>query len=115
MLRRALSMVLLLCCFFLINSCAYSAINKDGYGFFRTGDMLNTRIYSQAVLLKDGRVFIAGGKIGDPKKNLSFWRTTDTTEIYDPKTEFDILSGIKLSDENLDLIDFKMKKMFIKV
>lgn len=86
MLRRALSMVLLLCCFFLINSCAYSAINKDGYGFFRTGDMLNTRIYSQAVLLKDGRVFIAGGKIGDPKKNLSFWRTTDTTEIYDPKT-----------------------------
>ena len=85
-LKRMLGVVLLFCCFFLINSCAYSAINKDGYGFFRTGDMLNVRIYSQAVLLKDGRVFIAGGKTGDPKKNLTFWRTTDTTEIYDPKT-----------------------------
>ena len=34
--------------------------------------------------------------------------------IYDPKTEFDILSGIKLSNENLNLIDEKMKKMLIK-
>lgn len=42
-------------------------------------------------------------------------RVISKQRIYDPKTEFDILSGIKLSDENLDLIDFKMKKMFIKV
>ena len=42
-------------------------------------------------------------------------RVVSKQRIYDPKKEFDILSGIKLSDENLDLIDFKMKKMFIKV
>ena len=42
-------------------------------------------------------------------------RVVSKQRIYDPKTEFDILSGIKLSDENLDLIDVKMKKMFIKV
>ena len=42
-------------------------------------------------------------------------RVVSKQRIYDPKTEFDILSGIKLSNENLDLIDDKMKKMFIKV
>ena len=42
-------------------------------------------------------------------------RVVSKQRIYDPKTQFDILSGIKLSDENLDLIDVKMKKMFIKV
>ena len=42
-------------------------------------------------------------------------RVVSKQRIYDPKTEFDILSGIKLSDENLNLIDVKMKKMFIKV
>ena len=42
-------------------------------------------------------------------------RVISKQRIYDPKTEFDILSGIKLSDENLDLIGVKMKKMFIKI
>ena len=42
-------------------------------------------------------------------------RVVSKQRIYDPKTQFDILSGIKLSDENLNLIDVKMKKMFIKV
>ena len=42
-------------------------------------------------------------------------RVISKQRIYDPKTQFDILSGIKLSNENLDLIDDKMKKMFIKV
>ena len=41
-------------------------------------------------------------------------RVVSKQRIYDPKTEFDILSGIKLSNENLNLIDNKMKKMFIK-
>ena len=41
-------------------------------------------------------------------------RVISKQRIYDPKTEFDILNGIKLSDENLNLIDDKMKKMFIK-
>ena len=41
-------------------------------------------------------------------------RVISKQRIYDPKTEFDILSGIKLSNENLNLIDDKMKKMFIK-
>lgn len=41
-------------------------------------------------------------------------RVISKQRIYDPKTEFDILSKIKLSSENLDLIDDKMKKLFIK-
>ena len=41
-------------------------------------------------------------------------RVISKQRIYDPKTDFDILSGIKLSSENLNLIDDKMKKMFIK-
>lgn len=41
-------------------------------------------------------------------------RIISKQRIYDPKTEFDILSGIKLSNENLDLIDEKIRKMFIK-
>ena len=41
-------------------------------------------------------------------------RVISKQRIYDPKTEFDILSGIKLSNENLDLIDDKIRKMFIK-
>ena len=41
-------------------------------------------------------------------------RVISKQRIYDPKKESDILSGIKLSNENLDLIDDKMKKMFIK-
>lgn len=41
-------------------------------------------------------------------------RVISKQRIYDPKTEFDILSGIKLSNENLDLIDEKIRKMFIK-
>lgn len=41
-------------------------------------------------------------------------RVISKQRIYNPKTEFDILSGIKLSNDNLNLIDDKMKKMFIK-
>ena len=83
-LKRMLGMVLLFCCFFLINSCAHSAINKDGYGFFRTGDMLTLRRNAAAVLLKDGRVFISGG--WDDSVRLWYNRALKSTEIYDPKT-----------------------------
>ena len=83
-LKRMLGVVLLFCCFFLINSCAYSAINKDGYGFFRTGDMLILRRNAAAVLLKDGRVFISGG--WDDSVRLWYNRALKSTEIYDPKT-----------------------------
>ena len=38
-------------------------------------------------------------------------RVISKQRIYNPKTEFDILSGIKLSNDNLNLIDDKMKKM----
>ena len=41
-------------------------------------------------------------------------RVISKQRIYDPKTEFDILSEIKLSNENLSLIDEKIRRMFIK-
>lgn len=39
--------------------------------------------------------------------------TISKQRIYDPKHVKDILSGIKLSDENLDLINEKLKKLYI--
>lgn len=41
-------------------------------------------------------------------------RVISKQRIYDPKTNFDVLSGIRLSNENLDLIDEMMKKLFVK-
>lgn len=41
-------------------------------------------------------------------------RVVSKQRIYDPKTNFDVLSGIKLSSENLNLIDEMMKKLFVK-
>lgn len=40
-------------------------------------------------------------------------RTISKIRIYDPKTNHDILSNIKLSDEKLDLIDEEILKLFI--
>lgn len=41
-------------------------------------------------------------------------RVVSKQRIYDPKTNLDVLSGIRLSDTNLDLIDDMMKKLFVK-
>lgn len=41
-------------------------------------------------------------------------RTISKIRIYDPKTDHDILSGIKLSDEKLDVIDNEIIKLYIK-
>ena len=40
--------------------------------------------------------------------------TISKLRIYDPKTNFDILSKIKLSNENLDSIDYEIKKLFLR-
>lgn len=39
--------------------------------------------------------------------------TISKQRIYNPKKDFDILSGIKLSDEKMKLIDEKIKKLYI--
>lgn len=39
--------------------------------------------------------------------------TISKQRIYDPKNGFDILSDIKISDEQMDLIDKKIKKLFL--
>ena len=38
--------------------------------------------------------------------------TISKIRIYDPKTDHDILSGIKLSNEKLDLIDGEVRQRF---
>lgn len=38
--------------------------------------------------------------------------TVSKIRIYDPQTDHDILSGIKLSNEKLDLIDYEIRKSF---
>ena len=41
-------------------------------------------------------------------------RTISKMRIYDPKTNYDVLSGIKLSNEKLDLIDNEIVKLFVR-
>lgn len=41
-------------------------------------------------------------------------RTISKIRIYDPKTNFDILSGVRLSNEKLDLLDQEILKNFTK-
>ena len=40
--------------------------------------------------------------------------TISKIRVYDPKSDYDILSGIKLSNEKLDLIDNEIKKNYLK-
>lgn len=39
--------------------------------------------------------------------------TISKQRIYNPKKDFDILSGIKVSDKNMKLIDEKIKKLYV--
>ena len=55
-------------------------ISDGEEGFFRTGNMHYARSGHSAILLKDGRVLIVGGRGGGEEAS---W----TTEIYDPKTQ----------------------------
>ena len=39
-------------------------------------------------------------------------RTISKIRIYDPKTNFDVLSNVKLSNEKLDLIDHEIIALY---
>ena len=39
--------------------------------------------------------------------------TVSKIRIYDPKTSYDVLHGIRLSNEKLDLIDEAIKNLYI--
>lgn len=41
--------------------------------------------------------------------------TISKQKIYDPQTTKDVLSGIRISDASLDLINNKMKQLFVKI
>ena len=40
--------------------------------------------------------------------------TISKQKIYDPQKTSDILSGLRLSDSSLDLINNKIKQLFVK-
>ena len=40
--------------------------------------------------------------------------TISKQRIYNPKSDVDVLAGIRLSNNSLDLIDEKIKRLFIK-
>lgn len=46
---------------------------------------------------------------------ISQVRTISKIRIYDPKTNFDILSNIKLSNEKLDLIDAEIARLYTNI
>ena len=77
----------------------------------------NLKTYKRGDIIKVNLGFNIGSELGglhycvviDKKNN----RNSPVITVI-PLSSFDILSGINLSNENLNLIDDKMKKMFIK-
>ncbi len=64
---------------------------------------LLNRVRSEIQKMKQGSIAITGQIT-----------TISKIRIYDPKTDHDVLSGIKLSNEKLDLIDASIKANFTK-
>lgn len=61
------------------------------------------RMYSEMSKMKKGSVAL-----------VSQITTISKQRIYDPQKSTDILSGLRLSDESLDLINEKIKNLFVK-
>ena len=40
--------------------------------------------------------------------------TVSKMKIYDPKSDHDVLAGIKLSNTSLDLLNEKVKQIFVR-
>lgn len=66
-------------------------------------DMLN-RMRSEILKMKKGSIAL-----------VNQITTISKIRIYDPKTDHDVLSGIKLSNEKLDMIDFEIRKNFTNI
>ena len=62
-------------------------------------------------LIKRLRVEVSKMKLGSIAL-VNQITTVSKIRIYDPKTDHDILSGIKLSNEKLDMIDAEITKKF---
>lgn len=54
--------------------------DPDTARFYRVGDMTGPRIWAAAILLRDGRALIVGGRA------VFDWCTRSDVEIYDPRT-----------------------------
>ena len=64
---------------------------------------LLTKITQELQKMKNGSIALVGQIT-----------TISKIRIYDPKTDFDVLAKIKLSNENLDTIDKKISELFQK-
>lgn len=64
---------------------------------------LNERMKKEIQKMKTGSIAL-----------VSQITTISKIRIYDPKNNHDVLSGIKLSNEKLDLIDAKLQNLYIK-
>ncbi len=86
-----------------------SKIHKNSEGFYYIGKMLTPRYGHSAVLLSDGRVFIAGGA-----KDGTTDGTLKSTEIFDPKAGKSMLGpDLNFSTEQPILHLLKNNKVLI--
>ena len=65
-------------------------------------DLLN-RMRNEVLRMKSGSIAL-----------VNQIRTISKLRVYDPKTNRDILSGIKLSNEKLDMIDAEIRRLYVK-
>ena len=78
-------------------------INKKIKSLQDNLDLLK-RIRSETMKMKRGSIALTGQIT-----------TISKIRIYDPKTDHDILSNIKLSNEKLDLIDQELAKRYTNI
>lgn len=86
----------------IIKSVKFSTINKKIDLLNSDIDLIN-KIEKEISQMKNGSIAL-----------INQITTISKQRIYNPKSDIDVLSGIRLSNNSLDLIDEKIKKLFIK-
>ena len=86
----------------IIKSVKFNNINKKIDLLNNDIDLIN-KIEKEISQMKNGSIAL-----------INQITTISKQRIYNPKSDIDVLSGIRLSNNSLDLIDEKIKKLFIK-
>ena len=86
----------------IIKSVKFNYINEKIDLLNNDIDLIN-KIEKEISQMKNGSIALINQKT-----------TISKQRIYNPKSDIEVLSGIRLSNNSLDLIDEKIKKLFIK-
>ena len=86
----------------IIKSVKINNINKNIQQLNNDIDLIN-KIEKEISQMKNGSIAL-----------INQITTISKQRIYNPKSDIDVLSGIRLSNNSLDLIDKKVKELFVK-